>query len=201
MTNQAMPPLRILILLALVLVGCAGNSEPRREVVRLDAEANSIVAARAHTREAARLIVAGDLDAAETRLRDALAADAAFGPARNNLGKIHFARGELYRAAVEFQTALKLMPDRPEPHNNLGLTLESAGRLADAVPYYEAAHDLAPGDTRFAANLARGYARTDADPARLRRLLEQVADDDRPEWSAWARRELATLPPPGDDRP
>ena len=189
----------ILLPAALCLAGCAGDGGGR-EVIRADGTAEartnlSTAAADREVREAAGLIAAGELDDAESRLRRATAADPGNAAARNNLGLIHFARGDLYRAATAFQDAISLAPGRAEPHNNLGLTLESAGRVAEAAGHYAQAHRLDPADARFAGNLARARYRLNERGPELDRLLERVAGDARPAWSAWARRVLATRTP------
>src|SRR3954447_19477678 len=109
--------------------------------------------ARAEHARAAGLMEKGDYDAAEAALKAALTADVMFGPAHNNLGKIYFHKGELYLAAREFDYAMKLMPNQPEPANNLGLVFEARGRwmgsetrgrLDDAIEAYAKAAALEP---------------------------------------------------------
>ena len=115
------------------------------------------------------------------------------GPAHNNLGKVYFRQGKMYLAAWEFQYAMKLMPNQPEPPNNLGLVFEAAGKLDDAAESYGKAVAREPDNIDALGNLARAPRRGDKD-AEVRDLLnELVLKDTRPEWVAWARDRLATL--------
>lgn len=52
------------------------------------------------------------------------------GPAHNNLGVLFLERGQLCKAANEFEWTRKLLPGHPDPRVNLALTLERAGSLA-----------------------------------------------------------------------
>jgi tetratricopeptide (TPR) repeat protein len=81
---------------------------------------------------------------AEQLLKDALTADVTFGPAHNNLGKVYFHQNKHYLAAWEFEYAVKQMPDRYEPLNNLGLVHESVGKLDEAIDYFLQATMLSP---------------------------------------------------------
>ena len=137
-----MSPLpRLALLLALGALGCRATSptaytppsEERRDTAR----------AEALTREAADLITS-DPARAEALLRNALAADIFHGPAHNNLGVVFLERGELYEAAHEFEWARKLMPGKADPRMNLALTLETAGRVEEALREYATAHEVDP---------------------------------------------------------
>ena len=77
-----------------------------------------------------------DFAHAEKYLRKAPAADVRFGPAHHSLGVLYFWQKKLYLAAWEFEYAARLMPDRYEPLNNLGLVYESVGKFAQAKSYY-----------------------------------------------------------------
>ncbi len=141
---------------------------------------------------AAYAIEAGDLEVAEDLLKEALTADVGFGPAHNNLGKVYLEQGKLYLAAWEFEYASKLMPYRPEPRNNLGLVLESVRKLDEAISQYEAAHRLAPDHPELIGNLVRAKIRRGDEKSVVRELLRDlVLKEDRPDWQAWAERELA----------
>ena len=162
--------------------------------------------ARQLNAEAVALIEAGVLDEAEEVLRRALAADVMYGPAHNSLGKVLYARGHFYRAAWEFEYAIKLMPHRPEPRNNLGLVFEAVGRLTDAVQQYEEALAIEPDRPELLGNLARARIRRGDRDEEVRRLLSDlVFKDTRPDWVQWARMTLAGVggppPPPPEDAP
>jgi Flp pilus assembly protein TadD len=184
------------------LAGCASSSKSSAERAARDKKEYETVAsdprrdsaaAERHNAEALRFLGKGDAARAEQELKAALASDVMYGPAHNNLGKIYFQQDKLYLAAWEFQYAAKLMPNVPEPKNNLGLVFESAGKLDEAVGSYGDAMRLEPDNVQFIGNLARARVRRgDRDDA-VRQLLSQlVLRETRPEWAEWARQQLAT---------
>ncbi len=133
-------------------------------------------------------------DQAEALLKQALAADVMFGPAHNNLGRVYFAKRQLYLAAWEFQYAIRLMPHHVEPRNNLGLVFEAASQLQQAEDQYAAALDLAPQHPEVISNLVRVKVRQGDKSADLVSLLEKlVLLDDRERWNDWAHRQLIRL--------
>src|SRR5687768_470722 len=151
-------------------------------------------AARRENARAVQLMDGGDFAEAEAVLKDALSADVMFGPAHNNLGKVYYHQGDLYRAAWEFQYAAKLMPHQPEPLNNLGLVFESAGKLDEAVESYGKAVGAEPDNAQFIGNLARARVRRGDDGEDVRELLSKlVMRETRPDWADWARRTLSRL--------
>ncbi|MEL7237494.1 MAG: tetratricopeptide repeat protein [Planctomycetota bacterium] len=183
--------------------GCASKSD----VVRSSEVAADTERARERNAAAFERLQAGELGRAEALLREAIDADVGFGPARNNLGLVHFRRGNFYEAAWEFQNAIKLMPYQPEPRNNLGLVFEKAGKLDDAVTEFAAAVELQPGNAEFLGNLVRsrvrrgdaGRAASEEDRRVTRELLgELVLRETRPEWKQWAELQLAKLAEPLD---
>ena len=111
--------------------------------------------ARKLTSDALQSIDQGKWQDAESTLQKAQDADATFGPAHNNMGIVYLHENKLYQAAWEFQYAAKLMPYKPEPKNNLGLTFEAAGKLDDAVDYYDQALTMEPDNPEFVGNEAR----------------------------------------------
>jgi Flp pilus assembly protein TadD len=158
-----------------------------------DPQRDTDLAERENAR-AVELISQGKLDDAESHLKKALTADIMFGPAHNNLGKVYYQQSKLYLAAWEFEYAIKLMANRPEPRNNLGLVFEAAGKLDDAVVSYQNAVDLEPDNPQFLGNLARARIRRGDKDEKVRDLLTQlVMKDTRPDWVAWAKQKLALL--------
>ena len=171
-------------------MGCSGDPahspyRPSNAATRDSVRANELAA------EAVGMIEA-DPDRAEQLLRDALAVDIYHGPAHNNLGVIHLARGDLYGAAAEFEWARKLMPGHPDPRLNLAITLERAGRVDESLMTYRAALETHPhhiptiqGLTRLELSMGRdGSASTEA-------LREIAMRGESPRWRAWAREQLA----------
>lgn len=135
-------------------------------------------------------LIPADPDAAERLLREALAADLLSGRAHNNLGVLLLERGVLYDAAVAFEAARRLMPDNAEPRLNLGLTLERAGRIDDAIDAYASALDVQPAHLGSIQALARAQLRHGRSDRRTAALLEQIALRADPHWRAWAAAHL-----------
>jgi Tfp pilus assembly protein PilF len=207
-----------LFVAAALLAGCATPSSraPAKpagyQTVAADPLRDTDLARAEHAR-AVGLLEKGDYDAAEAALKAALTADLMFGPAHNNLGKVYFHKGELYLAAQEFNYAMKLMPNQPEPANNLGMVFEARGRwtgietpgsLDEAVSAYGKAAALEPDNVQILGNWARARAmrvrRGERDPDLVALLNRLVARETRPDWLAWEQRELLRLQaqPPAD---
>jgi Flp pilus assembly protein TadD len=122
----------------------------------------------------------------------AIEADQYSGVAHNNLGLLYFQRGELYQTAWEFDYAAKLMPNQPEPRNNLGMVLEAAGRVEEAIEQYGRSLSIDSDNAEVLGNLTRAHVRRGDKGEEVRELLSDlVLKDRRPEWLRWARRELA----------
>ncbi len=196
---------RDLILIALpcaLAIGCQSTEHPKPipyqtgdGVAHHDTDAS-----RELNSCAVKLMAAGDWDGAEKLLKEALTSDVMSGPAHNNLGKVYFHQKKLYQAAWEFQYAMKIMPQQPEPYNNLGLVFESAGKLEDALGWYDKAMDFEPENMQFVGNVARARLRRGESVQDVSPLLNKVSlKDTRPEWVEWAREELALAhhPDPG----
>ena len=96
---------------------------------------------------------------AEQCLHQSLLADVSFGPAHNTLGKLYFDQKKFYLAAWEFEYAMKTMPNRAEPVNNLGLVYEMVEQTDEAVVHYQKAVDLEPGNPQYVGNLIRARIR------------------------------------------
>jgi tetratricopeptide (TPR) repeat protein len=92
----------------------------------------------------------GAADAAAAHYREALALDPRFAPAAVNLADTLSASGDEVGAADLLRTALARDPNAAAVHHALGLSLVREGRRDEAVAALGRAHDLAPGDSRFA---------------------------------------------------
>ncbi|MBX9926416.1 MAG: tetratricopeptide repeat protein [Hyphomicrobiaceae bacterium] len=134
---------------------------------------------------------------AEEMLQDAVRLDPACGVAYNNLGVIamkgpsNSAIPDLFAAAEYFQAAARLMPGRPDPRMNLGLVMERAGRLDDALAAYASAVDASPNHfpslqalTSLEFRLDRTTTRT---IDRLKAISLQSPDS---AWRVWAKDKL-----------
>lgn len=190
-------PFIVLSTLCALLPACAEMPQPSEEpyrTVSTDVERNQ-EKAQALNADGVRLLKARKFEEAEATFKEALTADVICGPAHNNLGKAYFHQGKHYLAAWEFQYAAKLLPNHPEPRNNLGLVFETVGKLDNAVEEYGKALTLEPDDPDFLGNLARARIRRGDRAPEVRQLLEDlILKDGRPEWVEWARRTLPTLP-------
>ena len=147
--------------------------------------------AREKTMEATACLDRGALEEAEAQLNEALIADVKYGPAHVALGTVYFRRGDFYLAAWEYEYAAREMPNRPEPHNNLGLIFESAGKLDEATDAFAYAMSLAPEEPEFLGNYLRARLKQGDRSHELRPMLEQlVMLERRPEWRMWAQQAL-----------
>jgi Flp pilus assembly protein TadD len=143
-----------------------------------------------------------DYDKAEKHLQASLAADVRFGPAHHSLGILYFWQRKLYLAAWEFEYAVRLMPDRFEPLNNLGLVYESAGKYEQAKSFYRLAREKSANEPHVIGNLARASFRNDEPVEQRRPVLEDIlATDSRPEWRQWAAEQLGLNPPVSEPPP
>jgi len=177
------------IVLGLCLSVPAGCTAPKSPYTTPSPERRDTSKAERLTREAVDLLFE-DPDTAEELLRAALAADLFYGMAHNNLGVLHMNRGELYEAANEFEWARKLMPGSPEPRLNLGLVLERAGRIDDAIDEYESALAAAPGDLRSMQALASCRLRYDRANGDTDGLLRQITLRGDAKWRRWAHEQM-----------
>ena len=163
-----------------------GPYQPPDETVRQPAEAERL------TRDGVEHMES-DPARAEELLRQALTADLYHGPAHNNLGVLHLNRGNLYEAAHEFEWARKLMPGHPDPRMNLGLTLERAGRVDDALDAYASALDVYPGHIPTIQALTLCEVRHGRVSSTTRDRIRQLSmTGSTPRWRQWAREQMFT---------
>lgn len=64
--------------------------------------------------------------------------------AQNNLGRLHFQRGEFADALRRYDLALQHEPTSAQTHYNRGLTLEALGRPAEAIAAFAEAERILP---------------------------------------------------------
>lgn len=186
----------VLMLAAALAGGCATTEGPSSQSPYLSGTpvTRSPVRAEELTQEA-MAHVEDDPARAASLLREALAADLYHGPAHNNLGILHLRSGRLYEAANEFEWARRLMPGHPDPRLNLGIVLERAGLIDDALEAYAAALEVYPDHIESTQALVRARLKYDRPHDATPRMLEQVAlRGSNPVWRAWARTRLAAEP-------
>lgn len=95
----------------------------------------------------------GDLRTAESLLRAAVALDAQYADAHNNLANVLVARDEITAALSSVQQAIDLSPRNPLYWFNLAGIYEDAGNHAAAAPAYEEAIAIDPAFVRAYNNL------------------------------------------------
>jgi tetratricopeptide (TPR) repeat protein len=188
---------RIVLLLAtLSLTGCSMLNRDTINTYKTlseDGKGDEETAAELEARGAKQL-KKGNLDKAQELLQRALEASVSYGPAHNTLGSVFYQKHQLYLAAWEFQYAAKLMPQRYEPYNNLGLTFEKANRLEEAIAWYSRAWEVAPQSAEVIGNLARAKIKNgERDDTVTMLLSELLMVDDRPGWLEWAEYHLIRI--------
>lgn len=148
--------------------------------------------ARAKHERGLDLMAKCEYQEAEQCFHEALIEDVSFGPAHNSLGKLYYDQKKFYLSAWEFEYAIKTMPNRPEPYNNLGLVMESIGQMEIAVENYFQAMELDPENPQLLGNFLRAKYRDTGFTEDLRsRYEELILLDDRPDWVDWARGVLS----------
>lgn len=188
----------LLALMSLAVAGCASRSAstaPSGEYRTITAAPRrDLDAAIKANQQGLEQLAKGQTAKAIEAFQAALTADVTFGPAHNNLGTIYYGQRDYYKAAWEFEYAIKLMPGQPQPRNNLGLVYEAVGKLDEAVASYDEAMKLDADNPQYIGNAARARARRGDRTPELRDLLSRlIMHDTRPEWVAWARQTLARL--------
>ena len=113
---------------------------------------------------------------------DTLTKDPACWMARNNLGVHLMEGGSLDASIAQLEEAVRLKPDYPEAHNNLGNALSRVpGRLPEAITEFEATLKIDPGMAEAHANLGIALVKTpgglSAGVAQLQAALRGDADN------------------------
>jgi len=178
-------------------VGCQDPQQVRAQrAVARELEARRVRRAESMElyRQGRQACRARDLERAGELLGKAVGVDDRNVLAWMTLGLVHHERQRAYEAAEAFHRAARLEPTRYEPHFNLGIVLESAGRLGPAIDAYEKALALAPEEVAVMENLARCYIRADRDLGRAAELVEKaLRSERRPEWRLWLQQQSARL--------
>ena len=86
----------------------------------------------------------------------------------------------------------ELMPGDPIVFYNLGLALEAAGRVHEAMDLYWQAVEMDPTNPNFLGNLVRLRVRLgENSPEVMAQLQDLMLIETRPDWRRWADRQLA----------
>jgi Tfp pilus assembly protein PilF len=175
--------------------GCV--SQPRSEVASPIGEIDNSSLRASALAEAAGARMSTDAKDAHRLLQQALEIDPYCGSAHNNIG-ILYLRGllpdrgvDLFTAAESFQLAAKLLPGRPDPRMNLGLVMERAGRLDDALHSFRSAVEASPSHMPSVEALTSLEIRLGRGETDTRARLELIALGGTTEtWRQWARDRL-----------
>lgn len=98
----------------------------------------------------------GRLELAEQSLRRSAELEPAYaGDAARRIGQIRAARGDPAGALAHFQEAVRLEPEQPEAHYDLGYLHETQGRFAEAAEHYRRSLAIDPNYTLALKGLAR----------------------------------------------
>jgi Tfp pilus assembly protein PilF len=199
MLKPTIPQFAIALMFTIAVSGCTSGrqseSDSHYQTMAKDPHRDTDLA-RKLTDQASAMIDQNKLPQAEAALHKALDADVMYGPAHNNLGTVYLHQNNLYLAAWEFQYAAKLMPYQPQPKSNLGLVLETAGKLNEAVAQYDDALKIEPDNPQFLGNDARARVRRGDNDQKIRDLLQRVIEvDTRLDWVDWARQRLVLMGP------
>jgi len=146
---------RLLIVVTLILPGCAGWREqlmPRHPTIAEDREARKSAAVQSFEehRDPMQLQAAldrfqqGDYAGCESRLTALVERRPDFVPARLRLAEIVWSRGDSATAEQHYQTVLSVHPDLAEAHHGLGMLLEAEGRFDEAAEHLARAAELDP---------------------------------------------------------
>jgi tetratricopeptide (TPR) repeat protein len=116
-------------------------------------------------------------------LQSAIEASPDFPDTYLELGRaIRESKGDTNAAIAAFRRVLNLDPERAEAHYEIGLTLEGAGRKAEALPEYRIAVEMAPCNAE--ARRALGQASSEAGQwsiaeAQYRAVIALLPQDER----------------------
>ncbi len=182
-------------LLALSLLsGCQASGGHRQYSTLPQSQHRDPVRAQQLNDEGLKAVEAGELNAAEEKFREALVKDLYSASAHNNLGLVLLQSDRHYEAAWEFDYAAKLVPESPEPRQNLALLYEHLGRIDLAIAEYETALEIDPNNLATMRYLARAYVKAGKNHEKVKtlfaRLLEVPHDE---QWDVWIRGQLVRL--------
>lgn len=168
-------------LMAVAMVGCGGSAKEPASAssaaneVRLEEADSRASADPAEIERAARLIEAGQFEAARAILEEAIQRQPSHGAAAYYLGVALEGLGDPSGAAERYRDALKLEPDLAEAAINLGALYIDAGRFDDAVRVTNAALGKRPHEPALLTNLAlalEGQGKKDAALAAYAKALK-----------------------------
>ncbi len=149
----------------------------------------------------AKGVAAKDPKIAKGFFQRAIAADAYFGPAYNNMGIVYLDEENYFEAARCFDQAVHLMPNDPAPRIHLGIVYENAGQFQNALEQFSQALVLSPGSMDALEAVTRVQVRLEnVDDKTVEHLRIIASRGSDATWQSWATRVLIRLgdagPPP-----
>jgi tetratricopeptide (TPR) repeat protein len=103
----------------------------------------------------------GQLTAAESAYRQAIASQPDSIYARISLGNVLLAQRKLDDAVLAYQDAIALQPNDPRAYNNLSVALQQQGKIADAFTTCQRAIEIKPNYANAYINLGNLYKEQD----------------------------------------
>jgi len=131
----------------------------------------------------------GDLAAAREAFWRALVENAAFSPARAELGRLALAEGKADDAVTEYAQAVELAPDDGYLHLQHGQALAAAGKHAEALAAFTRARELEPHYAAVHLHMAVAQERTGAPAEALQSYRRYLSRAPRSEADQIARVE------------
>lgn len=128
-----------LLMLLLMLVGCAGQPGSQQTYANSGSDSVSRNRAHIHTDLGAGYFSQGQMAVALSEFLTATQVDSGYAPAHNGLGLVYAALKEDEKAESSFRRSLQLDPESSESHNNYGTFLCSRNRVDESVREFMAA--------------------------------------------------------------
>lgn len=180
----------------MLLNGCVTESKQDKELVvqevvqRQESRQQSLQLYR----DALSEYQAGHVQKAHELLRKTVEIDNRNASAWVFLGMLEYEQNELFDAAHAMNEALRLEPRRFEPHYNLGLIYETAGKYTQAISRYEKALEMAPDEPAVMENLVRCYMKIAPEKEKTLTLVNRaLLVERRTEWKEWLQRQKSSL--------
>ena len=131
----------VLVATCLVSAGCAtqGTDDPSFRTPTTGDVSTARTRARVHTELAASYFELGNMAVALEEVKEALKAEADYGPAHNVAGLVYAQLKEDQLAEDSFQTALRINPTDSDAHNNYGMFLCERKQEREAIKHFLAA--------------------------------------------------------------
>jgi tetratricopeptide (TPR) repeat protein len=174
-----------------VMFGCTPWKNGDSSLIQIQASQNPNKASQL-TNAGIRLLNGGNPESAAEKFEAAICADSGYGPAHNNLGLLHYQKGNLFQAVLAFEEAMRWMPHDPSVVYNLALSLEAAGKIDEAEELYLQTVARDPANPNYLGNLVRlRIRRGDRGPEIEQSLRDLILIETRPQWRNWADRMLS----------